>query len=342
MRSYTFFLVGALSTLTACELGQSAASNDDTDSTNARLQAEMEDPANPADTANSVYYRARIDDSCGTQPCGFLVRRVNRLVTTCADGVARLECHVRDLDVSQLQLDAPASTELRTQIGDFLLRGAIEQQGLFRASEAWKGHPGIVATGTYVRATNSGIQCVTYPCPSYTAVRLNSDEGPQNVAGVKFDMFGKEAAQAQQQLSTPQGVLVAAQLGVVSGPAGTGTVLTATEYYLPFRAAQAQPQAQLRSQAQPQAQALTAARVGQACGSRGLPDCPTGQFCKFDDDAQCGHADQPGVCSTVPQVCTQQYTPVCGCDGQTYSSPCHAAAASASVDHVGECHGAEG
>jgi len=36
----------------------------------------------------------------------------------------------------------------------------------------------------------------------------------------------------------------------------------------------------------------------------------------------CGAADAPGVCREKPQMCTMDYTPVCGCDEQTYSNEC--------------------
>jgi len=78
-----------------------------------------------------------------------------------------------------------------------------------------------------------------------------------------------------------------------------------------------------------------------ACGSRGLPECSAGSYCDFPIDADCGRADAPGRCSVLTDVaCGEIWSPVCGCDGETYSSSCHAQQAGMSIDHVGECGGA--
>lgn len=68
-----------------------------------------------------------------------------------------------------------------------------------------------------------------------------------------------------------------------------------------------------------------------------VPGCPSGSFCNYAPGDLCGAADAPGTCTVIPEVCTDQYQPVCGCNGQTYGNSCEAAAASVGVLHEGAC-----
>jgi hypothetical protein len=76
---------------------------------------------------------------------------------------------------------------------------------------------------------------------------------------------------------------------------------------------------------------------GGACGGLSGLQCGDGQFCAFAPDAFCGAADQTGICTDIPQACTREFNPVCGCDGVTYSNPCIASSAGTSVASQGEC-----
>jgi Kazal-type serine protease inhibitor-like protein len=81
---------------------------------------------------------------------------------------------------------------------------------------------------------------------------------------------------------------------------------------------------------------------GSECGGLRGEQCGTGLFCDFAPDAVCGAADQTGTCREVPEACTEQFDPVCGCDGQTYGNACTAHAAGVSVASEGECAPAGG
>jgi len=67
-------------------------------------------------------------------------------------------------------------------------------------------------------------------------------------------------------------------------------------------------------------------------------DCGNGSFCQFTaGTCPKKNSGAMGACVAIPQNCTQQYDPVCGCDNKTYSNDCVRQMAGVSLQHTGAC-----
>lgn len=85
---------------------------------------------------------------------------------------------------------------------------------------------------------------------------------------------------------------------------------------------------------EPEPRAIAAA--GEMCGGIAGIACGEVLYCQYPEGT-CGAADQSGACQDVPDICTTEVNPVCGCDDTTYSNACEAARAGVSVVSAGAC-----
>jgi len=267
---------------------------------------------------------------CAAPLCGgYYVKRVNQAKTLCADGSLKAECYVGSIQLHNLGLSEREQTDLAAALGEskalvkartYKTRAFGQTIGTLKASEGWMGATGSAPEGTFYRAGDNGIRCITTPCPSTTVDGLNGAED-HNVIDVRLGGTAIPAdeaalARAANTIGTREGILLAGGVALPKCRPGTncGPFATATEFY--FRVVPSE---------------------GKSCGSWGGFFCNAGQFCNWKDSDICGAFDAPGVCAYRPQLCPMIYKPVCACDGKTYGNACSAAAAGASVSSNGPC-----
>lgn len=75
-----------------------------------------------------------------------------------------------------------------------------------------------------------------------------------------------------------------------------------------------------------------------SCGGWSGETCGPDEVCDYPDGSYCGGDDSLGVCIPRPEACPEPACrPVCGCDRETYCSPCDAHAAGTDVMSDGAC-----
>jgi len=204
-------------------------------------QAQADAAPSAADSTDAYYYVTPDVRRCAYPHCGgVFVRKANRAFTQCPDGFYRPACYVADLEVDALGL---AATPLADDLGrrQVLVRGELRanprqgDEGLGRLiiSEAWSS-PTVLPFGSQVvRLQNSGIVCLTSPCPSFIATELNGTASIE-IAEVQFNSCAGTDADidaANDQLFSDDGVLAIGRPITVTGPAGEATGAELSQFF---------------------------------------------------------------------------------------------------------------
>lgn len=225
-----FFSAILISTLAACapvdEVGGDVDGVDEVAS----------NPQNLAFVTLRPDLRRCVSPLCG----GYWVRRVNRSTMRCVDGSYAGECYVGRVDWSGLNLDATALAEFQTLAaqGRAILRGRIDPMD----DPRWQQLGGLVLAGGWRPATSgdtsgqvwdvgdAGIRCVTAPCLSLDAMRVNVVSSATRVSSL--DLGGIRGLSAGDATRLREAVGDATQTVLFAGtvaPVGRGRTLRATQ-----------------------------------------------------------------------------------------------------------------
>ncbi len=196
----------------------------------------------------SHYIVTRLDlRKCAYPVCGgYYVKSVNRALTRCANGTLQKDCHVATLDASALPWSAADREAFEQSFipGQALAGGklfALKSAGspvkvdTLVLNQAWVAQALSKPAGVFSIFKNSGIVCVTSPCPSIMETTLNY---PINRTIHGLDLAASDAkperVDAGLQALGSTGVVAAGGHRIITGPAGQGQRFVASEFYLPF------------------------------------------------------------------------------------------------------------
>lgn len=201
--------------------------------------------ADTPDEAETAYFVRPDFRRCASPMCGGVwIARVNRTKTTCVDGSRAEECYVAELDVSELGLSEMQDDALRTAIGarSAIVAGTLDTSstyGALRATAAWRGIGDETAEGVFVHVRDSGMRCLTTPCPSLIETRVNSSVSA-NIAHLDFAPSGatdEQIAAAMATVTPDDGIIVAGdRVG-----RGNNKGRTVTRFFVPLRSEPAPP-----------------------------------------------------------------------------------------------------
>jgi hypothetical protein len=200
--------------------------------------AELEE-GSPEDVAAGYgYFQVRHDfRKCAYPMCGgYWVARVNQATTRCSGGAYEAECYVAELDLD----GAPPGIEagsVQLAHGRMSTRrfGEMGRFGVLNVDLGYSAASEVIGEGTFYGLMDNGIRCITAPCFSLDASKLNSSSRVRRLSYVDASTVaitpGFEA-RVWEQLGFGE-VIAVGEIVTVRNPGPDDKALIANQLYVP-------------------------------------------------------------------------------------------------------------
>lgn len=180
---------------------------------------------------------------CASPFCGGTYYRLaNASKTTCIDGTKRERCYAASAAWDRTGLDETGFEKVNASKGSTLVRATIGKVnwgsglGVFaelRPTEVWPGQLAVEHDGVVVKVEDTGVRCISWPCPSLREKKLNASSKAElaEIGLADSGATDEQIGEALDQMHTT-GLLIAGDRYRVSGPAGSAKARTVTQFWL--------------------------------------------------------------------------------------------------------------
>jgi len=190
---------------------------------------------------SDVYFTIKPDlRRCVSPICGgWFVSAVNRKILICPDGSVKKECYVGVEKINIPGLSNTQLVELHQAMSEskVLIQGSLSNAiayGVLEVNSAWLSASDQPPKGIFIKVTDSGIHCITEPCPSYDGQILNRYYS-KSLASYDLsivDASDKQFVLAHEAVDSEDGLPVAGRFVEVTGPIGSAQGIVASQFYL--------------------------------------------------------------------------------------------------------------